>query len=53
MSDFAPADAVALYNIDRWGGGYFHINHRGHVVARPNTKKSEEIDLMEVVAEAR
>lgn len=53
MSEFGPSDAIALYNIDRWGGGYFHVNSRGNVVVRPNTKKSEEIDLMEVVEEAR
>jgi len=53
MSDFGTADAIALYNVDRWGGGYFTINRDGNVAVRPNTKAREEIDLMELVAEAR
>lgn len=53
MSDFGKADAIALYNVDRWGGGYFTVNAQGNVAVRPNTGRKEEIDLMEIVAEAR
>ena len=27
--------ATSLYNIDRWGAGYFGINDKGHVQAFP------------------
>ena len=27
--------ATALYNIDRWGAGYFGINEKGHVQVFP------------------
>lgn len=53
MSDFSSADAISLYNVDRWGGGYFTVNPAGNVCVRPNTRPGEEIDLMEIVAEAR
>jgi arginine decarboxylase len=53
MADFGKADAIALYNIDRWGGGYFTINDDGHVAVRPTIRKKEQIDLMELVDEAK
>jgi arginine decarboxylase len=49
---FDIAEARELYNIDRWGGGYFGINPNGHVCVFPK-RNSETIDLMDVVAEAR
>lgn len=52
MSDFESGDALALYNVDRWGGGYFGVNSQGHVVVSPK-RNSEQIDLMEIVREAR
>jgi len=52
MSNFDSGDALALYNVDRWGGGYFGINKAGHVVVHPK-RNGDEVDLMEVVEEAR
>src|SRR3954469_12744286 len=41
--------ARALYNVEGWGGGFFDINTRGHVVVRPNKEHPEhEIDLYDV-----
>ena len=45
--------AVALYNIDRWGNGYFNINAAGNVQVMPTQTYAEAIDLMDVVSEAR
>lgn len=53
MSDFGREEAIALYNVDRWGGGYFTVNKRGHVAVMPNGSNDQKIDLMEVVKEAR
>jgi arginine decarboxylase len=53
MSEFGTSDAIALYNVDRWGGGYFTVNSNGHVAVRPNMRAKEEIDLMELVEEAK
>ncbi len=52
MSHFDREEALALYNVDRWGGGYFGINRSGHVVVKPK-RGGEKIDLMEIVDEAR
>jgi len=52
MSHFDNTDALALYNVDRWGGGYFGINTDGNVVVKPK-RNGETIDLMEIVREAR
>src|SRR6266478_68658 len=45
--------AIALYNIDRWGTGYFTINAAGNVQVMPTQAYGNAIDLMEVVTEAR
>ena len=42
-------DSEELYNVNRWGKGYFSINGAGHVVVRPDTQPDREIDLYEVV----
>lgn len=53
MSEFGREDAIALYNVDRWSGGYFTINKKGNVAVLPNGSAEQKIDLMEIVAEAR
>jgi arginine decarboxylase len=44
--------AISLYNIDRWGSGYFAINAKGHIQVQP-VQGDEGIDIMEVIEEAR
>src|SRR5438046_2214923 len=45
--------AIATYNVDGWGRGYFMINGSGNVEARPLKENGGCIDLLEVVNEAR
>jgi len=45
--------AIATYNVDRWGSGYFTINNNGNVEARPLQADGGSIDILEVVNEAR
>ncbi len=45
--------AISLYNIDRWGGGYFGINESGNVQIFPTQDTSTPIDIMDLVAEAK
>ncbi len=45
--------ARSLYNIDRWGAGYYDINSEGHVVAKPLHEKGATVDITDVVEEAR
>jgi arginine decarboxylase len=44
--------AISLYNIDRWGSGYFSINSQGHIQVQP-VQGGEGIDIMDVIDEAR
>lgn len=45
--------ARSLYNIDRWGAGYYDINPEGHVVAKPLQDKGATVDITDVVEEAK
>ncbi|HZJ16386.1 MAG TPA: biosynthetic arginine decarboxylase [Chthoniobacteraceae bacterium] len=45
--------ATSLYNVDRWGLGYFAINERGNVQVFPTQNPATPIDIMELIAEAR
>ena len=45
--------AISTYNVDGWGAGYFSINEKGNVIARPLQEFGGSIDLLEVVNEAR
>jgi len=47
------AAARSLYNIDRWGAGYFDINEEGHVIAKPLQDAGSVVDLTDVAEEAR
>lgn len=46
-------DAIQLYGIERWGDGYFTINDKGHVAVSPVKQSGPDLDLTEVVHEAR
>lgn len=45
--------AISLYNIDRWGLGYFSVNERGNISICPTQNTATPIDIMELIAEAR
>lgn len=53
MNDWDISSALALYNVERWGTPYFTINAEGHVSVRPDGEAAHEIDMMELVDEAR
>ena len=51
---WSVAESAALYNIDRWGLGYFGTNAAGHVTVNPTREPGgTAIDTMDVVAEAK
>ena len=52
MSQSITSQTSALYNVEGWSEGYVRINDTGHAVMRPRRREGEEIDLMELVAEA-
>jgi arginine decarboxylase len=43
------ADASELYEIARWGKGYFSIDKSGHVLVHPTKDPAQAIDLKELV----
>ena len=45
--------AISLYNIDRWGTGYFTVNAKGNIQIQPTRKPEAVIDIMEVIEEAQ
>jgi len=52
-SDWDIESAIATYNVEGWGEGYFTVNSSGNVEARPLKNDGGSIDLLEVVNEAR
>ena len=52
-NDWDVESAIATYNVDRWGGGYFTVNAKGNVIATPLQENGGSIDILEVVNEAR
>ncbi len=43
------SDAAELYDIERWGNGYFSISSDGHVLVHPTKDKSRAIDLKQFI----
>src|SRR2546423_12210132 len=52
-SEWDIESAIATYNVEGWGEGYFAVNNSGNVEARPLKSDGCSIDLLEVVSEAR
>src|ERR1051325_2530909 len=52
-SEWDIESAIATYNVEGWGEGYFTVNNSGNVEARPLKDDAGSIDLLEVVNEAR
>lgn len=54
MTDWDIQRAREVYNIAHWGGGYFDINAKGHVIAHPNRQAEQTgIDLYDLTEEIK
>jgi len=53
MKDWDVESAIATYNVDGWGNGYFTVNAEGNVIAKPLQENGGSINILEVVNEAR
>src|SRR5918995_928697 len=42
-------DASELYEVPRWGNGYFSVNSAGHVQVHPTKDPARAIDLKELI----
>src|SRR5215218_8712567 len=45
---FSVADATDLYDVARWGKGYFSISPTGHLVVHPTKDPARSIDLKQL-----
>lgn len=48
-SEWSTGEAERLYQMDRWGQGYFGVGSDGRIRVRPDRTTNREIDLLEVV----
>ncbi|HUP48654.1 MAG TPA: biosynthetic arginine decarboxylase [Thermoanaerobaculia bacterium] len=46
-------DAISLYMIDRWGGGYFGVNEKGELTVAPLQEAGVGIPIVDVLKEAQ
>ncbi len=53
MNKWTLAESEALYNVDKWSGGYFGVNAAGHVEARPDRDTDARLDLFELIGQIR
>jgi arginine decarboxylase len=46
---WTTTDASELYEVPRWGKGYFSINDRGHLQVHPSKDPAQAIDMVELI----
>jgi len=49
VESWTTADAADLYEIARWGNGYFSVRADGHLLVHPDRTTSRSIDLKQLV----
>jgi arginine decarboxylase len=42
-------DASELYEVPRWGKGYFSVNNRGHLQVHPTKEPGQAIDMQDLI----
>ena len=42
-------DAVDLYDVERWGKGYFSISPNGHLLVHPSRDPKRSLDMKELI----
>lgn len=53
LESWTVEQSKELYSIDHWGGDYFGVNPAGNISVTPQPGVGADIDLYEVVQEAR
>jgi arginine decarboxylase len=49
VKPWATTDAVDLYEIGRWGAGYFSVSQAGHLCVHPTKDPARSIDLKQLI----
>lgn len=50
---WSTVDAAEMYEVPRWGNGYFSVGPAGHVLVHPDRNPSKAVDLKELVERLR
>ncbi|MBU1626051.1 biosynthetic arginine decarboxylase, partial [bacterium] len=50
-NNFKITDAVSLYGLENWSGGYFDINKDGNLTVRPSRDDIRSVDIKAIVDE--
>jgi arginine decarboxylase len=48
-SPWSATDAAELYDVPRWGQGYFSVNEQGHLQVHPTMEPARSVDLKRLV----
>ena len=48
-SKWSITEATELYDVARWGQGYFSVNEQGHVVVHPTKEPGRGVDLKRLI----
>ncbi|MFO0424745.1 MAG: biosynthetic arginine decarboxylase [Planctomycetia bacterium] len=49
VDHWSPADAAELYEVARWGNGYFSVGPNGNLLVHPDKSPTKSIDLKSLV----
>lgn len=49
LEHWSTADAADLFEVDRWGNGYFSVGPNGHLLVHPDKDPTKSIDLKQLV----
>ena len=49
VKPWSITDAAELYDVDRWGAGYFSVNSHGHLAVHPTKDPARSIDLKQLI----
>ena len=49
VEHWSTADAADLYEVARWGNGYFSVGPNGHLLVHPDKDPTRSIDLKQLV----
>jgi arginine decarboxylase len=49
VEQWSSADAAELYEVARWGNGYFSVGPNGHLLVHPDKNPTKSIDLKSLV----
>ncbi|MFM8891236.1 MAG: arginine decarboxylase, partial [Planctomycetia bacterium] len=49
VEHWSTADSADLYEVARWGNGYFSVGPSGHLLVHPDKDPTKSIDLKQLV----